>query len=283
VEKMNPFFSVVVSTIGIEPMDALLKSLETQIFRNFELIVVDQSDLGINTKAIGERFPNYQYIRDEGKGASRGRNIGARRALGSFVFFPDDDCWFDEFLFSDVRAKLENNRGLSFISFYLDDEKNSGALAKLSECSSKITESNIFSTHVESSVFFKRGVFADGFYFNEEYGVGNQTKKKADEGPELLIRLLRAGYVGFYDPSITIRHPSPFEQENKDIQSRGFYYNYARGALIRQMKLSSKELLIPLVKHCIASVLYAVRFDFKKSKYYFLCVWGRVNGYANGK
>ena len=87
-----PLFSVVVPTYERhDQLEDLIRCLQKQIERDFEVILVDQSakPWGGANKSYG--FP-LTYYHSPVKGAVRARNTGAMLAQGNIIAFVDDDC-----------------------------------------------------------------------------------------------------------------------------------------------------------------------------------------------
>lgn len=87
-----PFFSVVVATYERHGhLDELMAALEGQTWRDFEIIVIDQSAAPWPNN---DRHPQLDllYVHTEAKGAVRSRNAGAALARGEVIAFTDDDC-----------------------------------------------------------------------------------------------------------------------------------------------------------------------------------------------
>ncbi len=88
----RPFFSVIVATFERhETLTALANALRAQSFRDFEVIVVDQSRTPWNDR---ERYPDLDlyYIHTDVRGAVSARNTAASFARGQVLAFTDDDC-----------------------------------------------------------------------------------------------------------------------------------------------------------------------------------------------
>ncbi|MFT0891448.1 glycosyltransferase [Pseudochelatococcus sp. G4_1912] len=87
-----PFFSIVVPTYE-RPylLSTLVSFLSRQTWRDFEVIIVDQS-----VEPWPERTTDFgfdlQYIHTDRKGAVTARNTGAALARGRVIAFTDDDC-----------------------------------------------------------------------------------------------------------------------------------------------------------------------------------------------
>jgi glycosyltransferase involved in cell wall biosynthesis/GT2 family glycosyltransferase len=90
--ESRPFFSVVVPTYKRHAyLDRLMEKLQAQTFRDFEVIVVDQSDDVWPEKDKDYGFPLH-YVHATIRGAVFARNSGAALARGEVIAFTDDDC-----------------------------------------------------------------------------------------------------------------------------------------------------------------------------------------------
>ena len=96
--------SIVLPTLNrAEYLLSTVESLLRQTFREFEIIVVDQSDVSLETFPVPDnRIIN---IRQVEKSASKARNTGLLAASGDIVLFLDDDILIDspDFLSNHLR------------------------------------------------------------------------------------------------------------------------------------------------------------------------------------
>jgi glycosyltransferase involved in cell wall biosynthesis len=87
-----PKFSVVIPSYERHhQLDDLIACLQTQVERDFEVVIIDQS----NTRwsgADGDYGFALTYFHSPVKGAVRARNTGAMLAQGELLAFIDDDC-----------------------------------------------------------------------------------------------------------------------------------------------------------------------------------------------
>ena len=109
--KEEPLVSVVVRTHKRkEVLRRTLKSLENQLYKNFEVVIVED---GENTaeNMVKSDFPslniNY-FATGENVGRGRAGNIGIERAKGKYVCFLDDDDYYYADCISTFVAKLES-------------------------------------------------------------------------------------------------------------------------------------------------------------------------------
>lgn len=90
--QSQPKFSVVIPSYERPgQLDDLMQALQGQIDRDFEVIVVDQSNEPWSGADTAWGFPLF-YYHSPVKGAVRARNNGAMLAQGEVVAFVDDDC-----------------------------------------------------------------------------------------------------------------------------------------------------------------------------------------------
>lgn len=92
IQRRAPFFSVIVPTFARPKLlTRLIDLLDVQSERDFEVIVVDQSDEVWFGSDL--RFDlDLLYLRTPVRGAVRARNLGASLARGQVLAFIDDDC-----------------------------------------------------------------------------------------------------------------------------------------------------------------------------------------------
>ena len=111
-------FAVVVATRGRPAaVQRLLDSLERQTDRDFQTLIVDQSDAPDRVVAaridVSDRV---QLVHDEGVGTSRARNIGWRCVGATWVAFLDDDTPPDPDWAANLREELVRHPAVDMVS-----------------------------------------------------------------------------------------------------------------------------------------------------------------------
>lgn len=200
-----PYFSLIIATCNRpEELGRLLQSLGEQTFKNFEVIVVDQSDPSFQDlvrEAVGSAALPATYVLDVGKGLSRARNNGMRRAKGRVLAFPDDDCWYAPDLLERVAKVFERDPELVVLSGTYSEPGRWNP--RFRRQPARLNLWNIFSC-VSAVTVFVRHEAVRGIEFNENIGVG--TNLPAGEEMEFVIRMLTRGYKGLYAPSMVVFH-----------------------------------------------------------------------------
>ena len=106
--RPRPFFSVVVPTLGrVAELETLLRRLEMQTFRDFEVIVVDQGAPGPAPRGLAL---DLAVVRTAVRGAVRSRNTGSSCARGEVLAFVDDDCQPMPDWLARARQRFDNPR-----------------------------------------------------------------------------------------------------------------------------------------------------------------------------
>lgn len=101
--KENPLVSVIIPTLNrYEYLKDVLTDLENQDFKNFEVIIADQSDEP-DKKFYNEFNLNLKLIFQSGKGQWLARNTAIKKSGGDYILLFDDDSriendWISEHL-----------------------------------------------------------------------------------------------------------------------------------------------------------------------------------------
>ena len=115
----NPFFSVIVPTHNGETfIRNCLRSIKTQSYRNYELLVVCDSCDDF-TWEVAKRFThpdNIYFTECHHDGLTR--NKGLDNAQGDWILFADDDDWFlHEFAFEMLAEQIQTDPETDVIAF----------------------------------------------------------------------------------------------------------------------------------------------------------------------
>jgi glycosyltransferase involved in cell wall biosynthesis len=257
--------SLVLATLGrdLEVLD-FLKSLIFQTYQNFELIVIDQNQDG-KIDAIMQNFAqcfDIKHVKVDFVGNARARDYGIGLATGQIVAFPDDDCAYDRDVLENVVYEFESRQKLSILVVgSYDFSATHFSIGVNSRKARYFSRLNMMG--VEFTQFFALDrIDREQFHLDHDFGIG--SKYSGAEGFELLYRLLRAGNIAFYKPSIKIFHA------NKDHYTLGsarmLKYSTGIGAYIRKFAnqhdvfigyyILRKMLIAPVLKMMLAILTF---------------------------
>lgn len=268
-------FSLIVSTIGRDDaLRLLFCSLAAQDRADFEVIVVDQSRadgvLAVVREFAGQ-FP-VQHVPMSERGLSRGRNRGLEHASGELVGFPDDDCTYPAELLAQIAAVFDNRPEVDALTTRLE------TMGKCDTTGGPIDRGNLFLRCIEATLFIRRGRLGD-LRFDEQMGTGSGTPWGADEGPDLILRMLARGLRVDYFPEIVIYHPNPVVEYDEQAMRRSYLYSCGRGHLYRKHRFPRRVVAWALFRSLAGSLLMLGTLRFRRARYYWLSFTGKWLGY----
>jgi glycosyltransferase involved in cell wall biosynthesis len=102
--------SVIIPTFNREAFVVkAVGSVLKQIFKDYELIVVDDGSTDATRAALQPFAQRIKYVYQENSGVSAARNAGVRLAMGEWLAFLDsDDEWSDRYLAEQMQAADQN-------------------------------------------------------------------------------------------------------------------------------------------------------------------------------
>lgn len=203
-------------------LEQLLKSLVTQTYKNFEIVIVDQNKNGL----IDEVCQSYKqqlnliHIKAEKLGLSFNRNIGVKTATGEILAFPDDDCTYYPDTLEKVSQLFNQNEADLILGQIHDRVSNKAIIRNWPKSITEITKIRKILGLVTSITIFCRK--NPEISFDELLGVG--SKFGAYEDSDLCTQYLNLDKKLLYTPSIEVLHP-----EGDTILNKNKAYNYGRG------------------------------------------------------
>ena len=198
--KSKPLVSIIIATLNREKhTKQLLKDLENQSYNNFEILIIDQSDIPYQDYTIDVKADLKVYEMKE-KQVWTARNFGIKASKGDFLVFIDDDIRIKPNWLSNHLSLIENYKcDVSSGPFY-DKAEN------IPEIYSP-TISNQFcsgNSVVKKSVFKKVGLFDE--LFNKMRGGDGEFGARCVinnlyiiNNPKAYCIDLKAVYGGFRD------------------------------------------------------------------------------------
>ena len=198
---MSADFGVVILTMGRRPeeLQSAFDSLRSQREVTIDLVIVGN---GWDPKI---QFPNEKTLHlIENLGIPAGRNAGAERVDGEFLFFLDDDVLLHDDLTLEKMKELLRSRGeIGLIQPRVLSLSEGASTPKRwvprlrvgdEEKSSVATSLWEGATAIRAELFKQIGGWPKSFFY-------------AHEGIELVWRVLDRGFTPWYAADITVKHP----------------------------------------------------------------------------
>lgn len=253
-----------------------INSLNNQIgidFSQIQLIFIDQGD---NLDLFGKLNPQikFDYVKYHLCSLSHARNIGLCHVAGEYIGFPDDDCWYESDTLCRVLEYLKDGIYQGITGMGTDENGNLTSI--FPNQAAQLTITNRCAA-ISYTVFFK---FDKTIKFDEDMGVGSPFNIGAGEETDYLLSLIQQrNYKIFYDPAISIHHPTNDIYDKSSVLKKS--YSYARGAgyLIKKHRFPLLYILKQYVRPLGGFIVNFIRMDMFSCKKSFLILKGRIEGY----
>ena len=210
-----------------------LRSLGEQSYKNFDIIIVDQSDNGDaftykDFKFFGNNSVKIDHIKDSGSGLSRARNIGITASNSNYLVFVDDDGVLDK------NCLLEYSKNLNRYDFVAGRILNFDKTRyNRNHGENSVDINNMFKVFFVSggNFGFQKRICEKIGIFDTTLGAGK--KFGASEETDFCYRAYLNGFKGFYCSKAIYYHPHIKLDKQKIISyglGRGFFYRKDVGA-----------------------------------------------------
>lgn len=269
-------FSLILCTINREKeVKNFLDSISLQTYKNFEIIIIDQNIDDRVLNILKEyNYLDIKYLKSK-VGLSIARNLGLENRTGEIVCFPDDDCIYPSVLLENIYPFFKKNDYDILLGKTIDKSTDEIVAGKKTLKKQKL--STYFTLGSSTTLFIKN---IRNNRFDEDFGLG--AKYGSEEENELIFRLLKKGYKGYYNPEINYVYHPPSDLNFDDltrIQERSI----GLGAFIAK-HLFTKEGIVyffkfNLLRPLTASIIFFIKIDFIKSKFYFNKLIGIWKGF----
>jgi glycosyltransferase involved in cell wall biosynthesis/ADP-heptose:LPS heptosyltransferase len=276
--------SLVVSTVNRDAeLTQLLRSLVEQEFKDFEIIVVDQNSddrIAPVLKRYGRELNISRVATPTRHGISCGRNDGWRRARGSVIVFPDDDCWYPPW-FLRKGVELLDATGSELVSGRFADERGRNVNGRFASRAQFIARRNVWFTQSEAATFYRRNLLERLGGFDEGLGIGSRSPWQAAEGPDLVLRALEQSCVCYYDPSLYGFHREyNLDDPSAGMKERGRIYGRGMGHVLRRHQFGVLNLIYWASRPLSTALFAAIGGTFHRAAYSLFVSLGRLEGFS---
>jgi glycosyltransferase involved in cell wall biosynthesis len=264
-------------------LEQLFESLSKQEFMDFEVILVDQND-DDRLEAISERWRSTLRLRriwtPTERGSSRGRNVGWVQARGSFVLFPDDDCWYPPWFLTHALKQLRLT-GADIITGRAADESGRDINGRFENLPQWVNPNTVWTTQIEWVIFFKRSALEAVGGFDVDIGIGAATPWQSCEGQDIVLRAFAQGLSCYYDPSLYGHHAElDVYTPDEAMCRKGRMYGRGLGHVLRIHKFKAWSALNWLLRPTVKACLFLARAQFSRFRYYRDVAIGRWEGWS---
>jgi glycosyltransferase involved in cell wall biosynthesis len=214
-----PKVSVIVCSYnGAQTLDDCLTSLRDLNYPNYEVVLVDDGSKD-NTPEIAARHPWIVSVRQENKGLSVARNVGAATATGEIIAYTDSDCMADpDWLYYMVGTLLSGDYAGVGGPNISPPAQNwvQACVAAAPGGPSHVLLTDVVAEHIPGcNMAFHRWAFDRVGGFDPEY-------RKAGDDVDFCWRLQQAGGVIAFSPAAIVWHYRRFTLQAFRKQQEGY-------------------------------------------------------------
>ena len=240
IARGEPFAVVVPTRNRAAQLDRLLDSLAQQTQKDFDVVVVDQSDEPDASLARrAEDEPRLHVLRDDGRGASRARNVGWRAVGSDWIAYLDDDCIPEADWVAALRAELASEPAAQLITGDVGAHNAPGGdylpVAVFPVSEERILKGRLvrpWRVGYSLAMAIRRATLAELGGWDERFGPGVPEYPASDD-MDLNYRLLRSGGAAYLTPRLRASH----DQWRTSEELVRLYSGYSRawGGLVAKL------------------------------------------------
>lgn len=208
--NVEDFSLIVVTKDRLDFVRRLFCSFELQTYKKFSVIFVYENTCKNAAKGLIEEFRDkfpIVPVESELCGVSRARNLALPLANGTYVAFPDDDCWYTPDTLAQVAAVFARQPGVDGIL-----AQRVGDIAEPAPAGARQMPVNRYTAFRGSEAFLQfyraRCVHNVGPY-DETLGAGSGLPYGSGEDTDYVLRALACGARVARIPSVRVAHPEP--------------------------------------------------------------------------
>jgi glycosyltransferase involved in cell wall biosynthesis len=210
----------------------MLQSAAAQRPIDLEVIIVDQNDDDRVAKILAElSLPiSTVHLQLTRKSLSLARNVGLEHATGTFVGFPDDDCWYPTELLADVAHWFDEHPKYEILAVGAVDEEGFSSGNRWFQDACDIRPINALRTTFSNGLFLRRAALPESIRFDENLSASEET--------DYILRLLKVGLRGRFDRSLKVGHPRRDMLSGTVSKERARKYGHGMGQFVRHHSLT---------------------------------------------
>jgi glycosyltransferase involved in cell wall biosynthesis len=277
--------SLILATVErTEEVERFLTSLDAQIYRDFELIVVDQNPddrLAPILEPYRERLSLLHLHRPLERGVSKSRNLGLQHVNGDMISFPDDDCWYPPNLLDQAACFLNEHPDIDVVSGHMASGPDAINASHQDPSQGRFLDSALKVIQVPGpwGLFLRTRVAKTVGDFDETLGPGAGTPWGAGEDTDYYLRILKAGFRIYSKLDIFIFHSTVdwYYTQREDL-SRTHRYGAGRTRVYRRHRLPLWYFAYEVARSFGGVVLSLLQAKGNKAYWH----WGALSGKFRG-
>ena len=257
--------------------ERLLRSLDAQKFRDFEVILADQnSDERLDAILREHSSLRVKHLRLE-RGLSKARNAALRVVGGDIIAFPDDDCWYPPELLARVAEWFQAHPEFAVLFTATRNQHGQIMAPKFAPKQGPCTKTTVLKCAVTFNAFLRIEAVRTIGFFREDIGPGTSSSYQSGEDLDYMIRAIELGFPAWYEPGLTVFHPN-FKDEGR-LLAKMYSYALGVGLILRSHSYPWWVISEVVARSLCGAAVYACKLNFKLARLYALRAKGQVQGY----
>ena len=264
----------------------LLQTIERQSYaKPFETLIVDQSD--IKEAPIEVSRGPCRWLRMEGTGASRSRNLAFKNASGDYIVWADVDVRFKVDTLKNLDDITDTHPKYDAICGVYINLEDGKPYSRYSYSQPMLIDSRNYDCCLGAMVV-KRTILSKVGLLDERLGTG--VLYGSSEEADWVLRMLRHGCKLLYHPGHAVLHPrlDPDKMSLREWVHRHYSYGMGRGAMLRKhLRIKPawalKNLALALSKPVAGILIEVLRLQGRQALRYTVSIIGRLHGFVSYK
>lgn len=236
-------FSLVIATLNRDKdIKYCLDSIRNQIFKDFEVIIVDQSENNKTEEVVNScGVQNIIYKKVSFKGLSRARNEALKYVNGQYICLIDDDAYYQNDYLRNANEHFHATGSKIILSgkmWNAIEKKEFVKYGKLSE-GKALTYRELVRYCPSPALIIPRMLIEKIGGFDETFGVG--AKYGAAEETDFVYRGKKEGFEVFFYSDLMVNHPHQYAAIRSNDLQKVYSYAYGTGAMFAKNFLITKH------------------------------------------
>lgn len=206
----------------LDKLKACLINLLANSFKDFEIIIVDQSnktEIISANKLLTHLSSRIRYFQNFEKGAGRAKNFALAKVKGQIIAFTDDDCLVDKDWLKNIYKAFKSDKNIKSVFGRVLPYQPQLNQGKICPCVFTHNKPRIIDEPMKhwrnigfgNNMAFRREIFRKVGGFKIWLGPGSIGSNAEDA--EFALRCLIKGYKLMYNPQMIVYHNRWLTQE----------------------------------------------------------------------
>ena len=268
-------FSIICATVGrSNQINKLCKSLDNQIYKNFELIICDQNRQNFNLK-LKKIYTGIKIIFLKSKiGLSKARNKGVKVAKGDYFLFLDDDVYFNKNFLKNIDKTI--NKTKADILAYSVVNKHGKFLLNYPKKDTYLNNtSEIFNSISSVSFAIKSN---KKIFFDNKIGLGSKSIYQSGEETDYILKAIRNfNFKVYFKRNIYLFHEIKQVSLLTEIK-KNFFYGCGWSYVVKKNNFHISFVIKNIFKLILNFIFNFLTLNFKKTMISISAIFGRTFG-----